>query len=149
MLTSDVFDSITLLQSIDCCINALLKGKLWSNMIQIFCTYGFILIGQIQLLVLWFTRQCIGHYFQQSLPVQYHNGQLIQHFKPMCLTSTEVWLYKYMIPWFVVRIYGSWYAINVISPLDTCLKNCQQLFLAPPIVAFHWSVLATMVHNGV
>ena len=63
--------------------------------------------------------------------------------------STKVWLYKYILPWFVVSIYGSRYTINVTSPLDTCLEDCQQLFLAPTIVVFRWSILATMVRNGV
>ena len=41
------------------------------------------------------------------------------------------------------------YTINVTSPLDTCFEDRQQFFLAPTIVAFRWSVLATMVRNGV
>ena len=118
-------------------------------MLQIFCTDGCILIRQVQLLALWFTRQGISHYIQRSLPVQYGNGQLIHPFKPMRLTSTKVWLCKYMLPWFVVGIYGSRYTINVTSPFDTHLEDRQQLFLAPIIVAFRRSVLATMVCNGV
>ena len=54
-----------------------------------------------------------------------------------------------MLPWLVVGIYGSRYTINVTSPLDTCLVDRQQLFLAPTIVAFRRSVLAAMVRNRV
>ena len=139
----------TMLQSINSCINALLQGKLRSSMLQIFCTNGCILIGQIQLLALRFMGQGIGYYVQRSLLVQYGDGQLIHPFKPTCLMSTKVWLHKYMLPRFVVGIYRSRYTINVTSPLDTRLVNCQQLFLAPTIVAFRRSVLATMVCNGV
>ena len=35
------------------------------------------------------------------------------------------------------------------SPLDTCLKDRQQLFFAPTIVALHQNILATMIRNGV
>ena len=49
----------------------------------------------------------------------------------------------------MIRIYRGRYTIYVTSPLDTRLVNCQQLFLAPTIVAFRRSVLATMVRNGV
>ena len=118
-------------------------------MLQIFCKNGCIFIGQIQLLALRFTGQGIGYNVQRSLPGQYSDGQLIHPFEPTRLTSTKIWLHKYMLTWFVVGTYGSRYTINVTSPLDTCLEDCQQLFLAPTIVAFCWSVLATMVRNGV
>ena len=118
-------------------------------MLQIFCTNGCIFIRQIQLLALRFTGQGIGYYVQRSLPVQYSDGQLIHPFKPMHLTSTKIWLHKYMLPWFMVSINGSRYTINITSPLDTCLEYRQQFFLAPTIVAFRRSVLATMVRNGV
>ena len=49
---------------------------------------------------------------------------------------TNKQLHKYMLPWFVVGINGSQYTINVTSPLDTCLEDRQQFFLAPTIVAF-------------
>ena len=52
------------------------------------------------------------------------NGQLIHPFKPMHLTSTRVWLHKYMLPWFVVGIYGSRYTINITLPFATRLENC-------------------------
>ena len=49
----------------------------------------------------------------------------------------------------MVSINGTRYTVNITSPLDTRLAYRQQLFLAPTIVAFRWSVLATMVRNGV
>ena len=45
MLTSDVRHGTTMLQGIDRCVNALLQGKLQSDMLQILCTYCCILIG--------------------------------------------------------------------------------------------------------
>ena len=101
------------------------------------------------LLTLWFMGQGIGYNVQQSLPVQYCDGQLIHPFKPTCLMSTKVWLHEYMLPWFMVGIYGCLYTVDITSPLDTHLVDCQQLFLAPTIAAFCRSVLATMVCNGV
>ena len=124
MLTSDVCNSTTMLQSIDSCIDTLLMGKLISSMLQIFCTDSCILIRHIKLLALEFMRQGIGHYVQRSPPVQYRNGQLIHLLKPMRLMSTKVWLHKYMLPRFMVGIYGNQYTINVILPLDTHLKDC-------------------------
>ena len=149
MLTYDVRDSTTMLQCIDSSINTLLKDRLQSSILQIFCTYGCILIGQIQLLAPKFTRQGISHYVQWSLPLQYCNGQLIHPLKPTHLISTKVQLHKCMLPWFMVGIYGSHYTMYVTSPLATHLQNCQQLFPAPTIVAFRRSVLATMMRNGV
>ena len=35
--------------------------------------------------------------------------------------------------------------INVTTPFNTCLINCQQFFFSPAIVAFRRSILATMV----
>ena len=49
----------------------------------------------------------------------------------------------------MVSVYHRRYTVYVTSPLDTCLVYHQQLFLAPTIVAFRRSVLATMVRNGV
>ena len=49
----------------------------------------------------------------------------------------------------MISIYGSRYTVNITPPLDTRLEYRQQLFLAPTIVAFRRSVLATMVRNGV
>ena len=118
-------------------------------MLQIFRTNGCILIGQIQLLALRLTGQGIGYNVQRSLPVQYSYGQLIHLFEPTRLISTKIWLHKYMLPWFVVSINGSRYTINITSPLDIRLEYRQQFFFAPTIVAFCWSVLATMVRNGV
>ena len=74
VLTSDVFKSTTTLQSVNNCVNALFKDKLQNNTVQMFYTHGCILIGQIQLLALWFMGQDNGHYVQQSLHLQYHNG---------------------------------------------------------------------------
>ena len=139
----------TMRQSVDRCINALLQGKLQSNTLQILHTYCCILVGQMQLLALRFTRQGIGHYIQRSLSVQYGNGQLIHPFKPTCLTPTKVRLCKYMLPRFMISIYRGRYTVNVTPPLDARLEYHQQLFLAPTIVAFRRSVLATMVRNGV
>ena len=126
MLTSDVLHGTTMRQSVDHCVNALLQCKLRSSTLQIFCTDSCIFIRQIQLLALRLTGQGIGYYVQRSLPVQYSDGQLIHTFEPTCLTSTKVWLRKYMLPWFVVSINGSRYTINITSPLDTCLKYRQQ-----------------------
>ena len=118
-------------------------------MLQISCTNGCIFIGQIQLLALWLTGQGIGYNVQRSLPVQYSDGQLIHTFEPMRLTSANIWLHKYMLPWFMIGINHGWYTIYVTPPFDTRLENRQQFFLAPTIVAFRRSVLATMVCNGV
>ena len=149
MLTSDVLHSTTMRQSVDCCINALFQHKLRSSTLQIFCTDSCIFIRQIQLLALRLMGQGIGYYVKRSLSVQYRDGQLIHSFKPTCLMSTKVWLRKYMLPRFVVGVYHRRYTINVTPPLDTRLIYRQQLFLAPTIVGFHRSVLATMVRNGV
>ena len=149
MLTSDVQHGTSMRQSIDRCINALLKGKLRSSMLPIFFTNGCIFIGQIQLLALRLTGQGISDTVQRSLSVQYRDGQLIHPFKPTRLTSTKVRLRKYMLPWFVIRIYRGRYTVYVTSPLDTRLVYRQPLLLAPTIVAFRRSVLATMVRNGV
>ena len=129
--------------------STLLKGKLRSSMLQIFCTDGCVFIGQIQLLALWLTGQGIGYNAQRSLSVQYGYGQLIHTFEPTCLTSTKIQLHKCMLPWFVIGIYRGRYTIYITSPLDTHLEYCTQLFLAPTIVAFRRSVLATMICNGV
>ena len=149
MLTSDMRYCTTMWQSINRCINALLQHKLRSSSLQIFGTDGCIFIRQVQLLALRLTGQGIGYNIQWSLPVQYGYGQLIHPFEPMRLTSTKVWLYKYMLWRFVVSIYHHGYTINVTPPLYTCLEYCQQLFLAPTIFAFRQSILATMVRNGV
>ena len=125
MLTGDMRYGTIMRQSVDRCINALLQGKLRSSAFQIFCTDGCIFIGQIQLLALRLTGQGIGYYVQRSLPVQYSDGQLVHPFEPMHPTSTKVRLHKYMLPWFVVVIYGSRYTINITSPLDTRLVYCQ------------------------
>ena len=122
MLTGDMRYGTTMRQSVDRCINALLKGKLRSSTLQIFCTDGCIFIGQIQLLALRLTGQGSGYYGQRSLPVQYSDGQLIDTFEPTCLTSTKVWLCKYMLPWFMVSINGSRYVVNVTLPLYIYLK---------------------------
>ena len=148
MLTSDVHGT-SMQQSVDRCINVLFQCKLRSSMLQIFCTDSCIFIRQIQLLVLRLTGQGIGHYIQWSLPVKYGNGQLIHPFKPTRLTSTKVWLHKYMLPWFMISIYRGRYTVYVTSPLDTRLVYCQQLFLSPTIVAFRQSMLATMIRNRV
>ena len=118
-------------------------------MLQIFCTDGCIFIRQIQLLALRLTGQGISDNVQRTLSVQYRDGQLIHTFEPTCLTPTKVCLRKYMLPWFMISIYGSWYTVDITPPLDTRLEYRQQLFLAPTIVAFRWSVLAIMVCNGV
>ena len=91
-------------------------------MLQIFCTDGCILIGQIQLLALRLTGQGIGYNVQRSLPLQDSDGQLIHPFEPTCLTSTKIRLHKYMLPRFVVGIYRRRYTINVMLPLDTRLE---------------------------
>ena len=54
-----------------------------------------------------------------------------------------------MLPWFMIGIYSGRYTVYVTPPLDTRLEYRQQFFLAPAIVAFRWSILATMVRNGV
>ena len=149
MLTSDVLHGTTMLQGVDRCINTLLQHKVRSSTLQIFCTDGCIFIRQIQLLALRLTGQGISDNVQRSLSVQYRDGQLIHSFKPTCLTSTKIWLRKYMLPRFVVGVYHRRYPINVAPPLDTRLVYRQQFFLAPTIVAFRRSVLATMVRNGV
>ena len=149
MLTDDVRNSTTMLQGINSHIDTLLKRKLRSSTLQVFCIDGCILIRQIQLLALQFTRQGICDYVKRSLAVHYSYGQLIHTLEPTRLTSTKVRLRKNILPRFMVSIYGSRYTINVTPPLDTRLEYRQQLFLAPPIVAFRRSVLATMVRNGV
>ena len=149
MLTGDMRYGTTMRQSIDHCINTLLKGKLRSSMLQIFCTDSCIFIRQIQLLALRLTGQGISDNVQRSLSVQYRDGQLIHSFEPTCLTSTKIRLRKYMLPRFMVGVYRRRYTINVTPPPDTRLVYRKQFFLAPTIVAFRRSVLATMVRNGV
>ena len=149
MLTGDMRYGTAMRQSVNRCVNALLQCKLRSSTLQIFRTDGCIFIRQIQLLALRLTGQGISDNVQRSLAVQYSDGQLIHTFEPMRLMSAKIWLCKYMLPWFMVSINGSWYTVNITSPLDTCLEDRQQLFLAPTIVAFRRSVLATMVRNGV
>ena len=149
MLTGDMRYGTAMRQSVDRCVNALLQCKLRSSTLQIFCTDGCIFIRQIQLLALRLTGQGIGHYVQRSLSVQYGNGQLIHTLKPTCLTPTKVRLRKYMLPRFMISVYRGRYTVYVTSPLDTRLVYRQQFFLAPTIVAFRRSVLATMVRNGV
>ena len=139
----------TMRQSVDRCVNALLQRKLRGSTLQIFCTDCCVFIGQIQLLALRLTGQGISNYVKRSLSVQYRDGQLIHTLKPTCLTPTKIWLRKYMLPRFMNSIYGSRYTVDVTPPLDTRLEYHQQFFLAPTIVAFRRSVLATMVRNGV
>ncbi|MCG8391044.1 MAG: hypothetical protein MJA30_36175, partial [Cytophagales bacterium] len=62
--------------------------------------------------------------------------------------ATKIRLCKDILTWFMVSIYGGCYAIDVTSPLNTHLEYCQQLFLTPTIVEFHWNVPAAMVCNG-
>ena len=92
-------------------------------MLQIFCTNGCIFIRQIQLLALRLTGQGISDNVQRSLPVQYSDGQLIHTFEPTRLTSTKVWLRKYMLPWFMISINGSRYTVDITPPFDTRLEN--------------------------
>ena len=94
-------------------------------MLQLFRTDGCIFIRQIQLLALRLTGQGISDNVQRSLSVQYRDGQLIHSFEPMCLTSTKIWLHKYMLPRFVVGVYRRWYTINVTPQLDTRLVYRQ------------------------
>ena len=121
MLTGDVRYGTTMRQSVDRCVNALLKGKLRSSTLQIFCTDSCIFIRQIQLLTLRLTGQGISDNIKRPLSVQYRDGQLIHMFEPMCPTSAKVWLCKYMLPRFVVGVYRHRYTINVTPPLDTRL----------------------------
>ena len=106
-------DGTAMRQSVDRCINALLQHKLRSSTLQVFCTDGCIFIRQIQLLALRLTGQGISNNAQRSLSVQYRDGQLIHPFKPMRLTSTKVRLCKYMLPWFMIRIYRGRYTVYV------------------------------------
>ena len=121
MLTSDVLHGTSMRQSVNRCVNALLQCKLRSSMLQIIHTDGCIFIRQIQLLALRLMGQGISDNVQRSLLVQYRDGQLIHSFKPARLTSTKVWLRKYMLPRFVVGVYRRRYTINVTPPLDTRL----------------------------
>ena len=91
-------------------------------MLQIFCTNGCILIGQIQLLALWLTGQGIGYNVQWSLPVQYSDGQLIHTFEPTWLTSTRVRLCKNMLPWFVLYCCSN-NMMMVCTPLRTIVVS--------------------------
>ena len=45
----------------------------------------------------------------------------------------------------MISIYRGQYTVYVTSPLDTRLQYRQQFFLAPTIVAFRRSILATKV----
>ena len=91
-------------------------------MLQVFCTDCCVFIGQIQLLALRLTGQGISNYVKRSLLVQYRDGQLIHTLKPMCLTPTKIRLRKYMLPRFMISIYGSRYTVNITPPLDTRLE---------------------------
>ena len=86
-LRNSAHRSTTMLQSISSYINALIKCKLRSSMLQIFNTNFCILVRQIQLFALWFTGQGISHYVALVFSIHYHNGQLIHPLKPVCLIS--------------------------------------------------------------
>ena len=92
-------------------------------MLQIFCTNGCIFIRQIQLLASRLTGQGISDNVQRALAVQYSDGQLIHTFEPTCLTSTKIWLHKYMLPRFVISINHGRYTVYVTPPFDTRLEN--------------------------
>ena len=126
VLTGDVLDSTTTLQSINSCINALFKRKLRSSTLQIFCTYDCILIRQMQLSALWFTGHGIGYNVQRSLPVQYSDGQFIHPFEPTFLMSTKIWLCKYMLPWFVISINHGRYTVYVTPPFEIGRASCRE-----------------------
>ena len=123
VLTSDVLHGTSMGQSVDRCINTLLQRKLRSSTLQIFCTDGCIFIRQIQLLALRLTGQGISDNVQRSLAVQYSDGQLIHTFEPTCLTSSKIWLHKYMLPRFVISINHGRYTVYVTPPFDTRLEN--------------------------
>ena len=89
--------------------------------------------------------QHVSNYIQWALPVHNGYGQLIHTFQPPSLLSTQVRLHPNIHPRFMVSINCCGHTINVTMPFNTCLINRQQFFFSPAIVAFHRSVLATMV----
>ena len=89
--------------------------------------------------------QCVGNYIKWALLVHNRYGQLIHTFQPPSLSSTQIGLRPNILPWFMIRVNCCGHTINVTMPFYTCLINRQQLFFSPAIVAFRWSVLATMV----
>ena len=104
MLTNDVLHGTTMLQGIDHCINALLQGKLMSSMLQIFCTDGCILIGQIQLLALRLMGQgivpTIVAFCQSVLATMVRKGVqtiiiLLQQYRPSCILTCIGIYYKW------------------------------------------------------
>ena len=88
MLTDDVRYGTTTLQGFNSRVDTLLERKLRGNTLQIFRTYGCVLVGQVQLIALRFARQGIGHYIEWAFPVNDSYGQLIHPLKPARLTST-------------------------------------------------------------
>ena len=89
--------------------------------------------------------QLVSNYIQRALAVHNHYGQLVHTFQPPSLSSTQIRLHPNIHPWLMVSINCYGHTINVTMPFNTRLINRQQFFFSPAIVAFCWSVLATMV----
>ena len=89
--------------------------------------------------------QCVGNYIKWALPVHNCYGQLVHTFQPPSLLSTQIRLRPNIHPRLMVSVNCCGHTINVTTPFNTRLIHCQQFFFSPAIVAFRWSVLATMV----
>ena len=89
--------------------------------------------------------QHVGNYIKRTLAVHNCHGQLVHMFQPSSLSSTQIRLHPNIHPRFMVSVNCCGHTINVTTPFNTCLTNCQQFFFSPAIVVFRWSVLATMV----
>ena len=89
--------------------------------------------------------QHVGNYIKRALPVHNSYGQLIHMFQPPSLSFTQVRLHPIINPWLMISINCCGHTINVTMPFNICLIYRQQFFFSPAIVAFHWSILATMV----
>ena len=89
--------------------------------------------------------QRVGNYIQQTLVVHNRYGQLVDTFQPPSLSSTQIWLHPNIHPRLMVSVNCCGHTINVTTPFNTRLIYRQQFFFSSAIVAFHRSVLATMV----
>ena len=93
--------------------------------------------------------QHVSNYIQWALVVHNRYGQLVHTFQPPSLSSTQIRLRPNIHPPFRVSVNCCGHTINVTMPFNTSLIHCQQFFFSPAIVAFRWSVLATMVSKWI
>ena len=89
--------------------------------------------------------QRVSKYIQRALAVHNRYGQLVHTFQPPSLSSTQIRLCPNIHPRLMVSVYCCGHTLNVTTPFNARLIHRQQFFFSPTIVAFHRSILATMV----